>query len=101
MSTRPRISSRRGVVLRRFFLPPTCFALIPHLLCINTSLENLGVVVYESSAVTCVYSVCSEDLDRKMDHKRQQIQSGVQEIRQLEQRVNQLRDEKVCESHSM
>ncbi|CAI7993402.1 DNA repair protein RAD50 [Geodia barretti] len=36
-----------------------------------------------------------EDLDRKMDHKRQQIQSGVQEIRQLEQRVNQLRDEKL------
>ena len=43
----------------------------------------------------CVY-IYSEDLDRKMDHKRQQIQSGVQEIRQLEQRVNQLRDEKVC-----
>ena len=30
-----------------------------------------------------------------MDHKRQQIHSGVQEIRQLEQKVNQLRDEKV------
>ena len=30
-----------------------------------------------------------------MDHKRQQIYSGVQEIRQLEQKVNQLRDEKV------
>ena len=39
--------------------------------------------------------VSSEDLDRKMDHKRQQIHSGVQEIRQLEQKVNQLRDEKV------
>ena len=48
----------------------------------------------------CVYAntgvcVSSEDLDRKMDHKRQQIHSGVQEIRQLEQKVNQLRDEKV------
>lgn len=30
-----------------------------------------------------------------MDHKMQQIHSGMQEIRQLEQRVNQLRDEKV------
>ena len=90
MSTRPRISgvfSRKGVVLSRFFY--------------STQLENLEVVVSESSAVTCIYSVCSEDLDRKMDHKRQQIQSGVQEIRQLEQRVNQLRDEKVCESHSI
>ena len=36
-----------------------------------------------------------EELDRKMDHKRLQIHSGVQEIRQLEQKVNQLRDEKV------
>ena len=30
-----------------------------------------------------------------MDHKRQQIHSGVQEIRQLEEKVNQLRDDKV------
>ena len=36
-----------------------------------------------------------EELDRKMDHKRQQIHSGSQEIRQLEQKVNQFRDEKV------
>ena len=40
-------------------------------------------------------SVYREELDRKVDHKRQQIHSGGQEIRQLEQRVNQLRDEKV------
>ena len=41
------------------------------------------------------YILNREELDRKMDHKRQQIHSGVQEIRQLEQRVNQFRDEKV------
>ena len=30
-----------------------------------------------------------------MDHKRQQISSSIQEIRQLEQKVHQLRNEKV------
>ena len=56
------------------------------LLCVHSSTILLPVFVF------------SEDLDRKMDHKRQQIQSGVQEIRALEQRVNQLRDEKVWDS---
>ena len=52
--------------------------------------------------VVCVCTcVRSDDLDRKMDHKRQQIHSGGQEIRQLEKKVNQLTGEKVHTLHNI
>lgn len=80
-----------------YFVFSACYFCSVVLLCVQWVLLVFSGVTLCSAVLYILLPVfvCSEDLDRKMDHKRQQIQSGVQEIRALEQRVNQLRDEKV------
>ncbi len=50
---------------------------------------------YYTCTVLLVFPIFRDELNRKLDHKRQEISESQQALRQLENSVHSLREEKV------